>query len=442
MANSKRPAPNEVLAHVDASLSRWLSPGQTAAVGFSGGLDSTVLLHALKRAGDLRGIHTHAVHVHHALSPHADAWAESCRAFCESRQIPFTVERVHVDPRGQGMEAAARAARYATFRAQAADAVVLAHHQDDQAETLLLQLLRGAGLKGLSAMAATRRLGATMWLLRPLLAVPRALLLEYAQRENLAWIEDESNRDTRFARNYLRREVLPTIEARFPAYRRALSRTAQHMAEANALLDAIADGDLAEAADGDCLKLGAVQQWPLERARNALRRWFERQGVQAPNARKLEDILRQMHSRQMLASTAVRLGSHVLRNYRGRLSLELLSLGATQDFSVPWRGETELYLPNGVLVVFRESENGIDPMKLASAPVTVRNRCGGERIKPDCNRPTRTLKNLLQEAGLPPWQRRRLPLVFCGETLVAVPGIGIQCEWRTGSAGIIVELAS
>lgn len=441
MASSKRPAPNEVLAHVDASLSRWLSPGQTAAVGFSGGLDSTVLLHALKRAGDLRGIHTHALHVHHGLSPHADAWAESCKAFCEARQIPFVVERVHLDPRGQGMEAAARAARYAAFRAQAADAVILAHHQDDQAETLVLQLLRGAGLKGISAMAAARRLGATMWLLRPLLAVPRAALLEYAQRENLTWMEDESNRDTRFARNYLRREVLPTIETRFPAYRRSLSRTAQHMAEANALLDAIADGDLAAAADGDCLKLGAVQRWPLERARNALRRWFERQGVQAPNARKLEDILRQLHSGQMQASTAVRLGAQVLRNYRGRLSLEPAPPAATPDFCVSWRGEAELYLPNGVRLVFRPSTNGIERAKLASAPVTIRNRCGGERIKPDCNRPTRTLKNLLQEAGLPPWQRRRLPLVFCGETLVAVPGIAIHCEWRSGSTGIIVEVA-
>jgi len=199
--------------------------GKRLAVGLSGGVDSVVLLHLLRELAPRHGFRLSAVHVHHGLSPNADDWARFCRKLCRGWVVPLTVRRVSVQKKGRGLEAAAREARRAAFAAVAADAIVLAHHLDDQAETVLLNLLRGAGPRGAAAMQAAGRLGDKR-LLRPLLQVRRREILAYARAHHLEWIEDESNRDAALARNFLRLRVGPLLEERFPRWRESLARAA------------------------------------------------------------------------------------------------------------------------------------------------------------------------------------------------------------------------
>jgi len=260
-------------------------------VGYSGGLDSSVLLDLLALEACAGAISLTAVHVHHGLSPNADAWSAHCAQVCDRLGIELQVVRVRIGHQaGQSLEEEARIARYAVFRRIQANAVALAHHADDQAETVLLQLLRGAGPKGLAAMAAiasptTGGKAPAYW--RPLLAVDRAQLAAYAGDAGLEWVEDESNRDLRLRRNYLRQCVLPAIAAAFPAPGRLLARVARLQGEAAGLLDALADIDLEIAALGGGLDCQRLAKLPRDRQANLLRRWLALAGARAPSAARL-----------------------------------------------------------------------------------------------------------------------------------------------------------
>lgn len=402
-------------------LAGALAQPQTLLVAFSGGLDSRVLLQLAAGLRPQARFRLRAMHVHHGLSANADDWAEFCRQACAALDVPLDVVRIAVARNsGLGIEAAARAARYQALLATDADWVLLAHHEDDQAETLLLQLLRGAGAKGLSAMAAAdpqRRL------LRPLLDVTRAELEHHARDHGLRWIEDESNADTVYDRNYCRHEILPVMARRFPAARTTLARSARHLAEAAGLLDALASLDAERAVEGGKLRISALAAMDEPRARNLLRWWLSASVRLVPNAAVLAEILRQLVEAKADAHVRFVLGERVLCRYRGYACLERETAPVPIDLA--WHGETELRLPDGSRLSFERRQGaGLAWHRLEGRQLRICNRRGGERFRPDSRRPQRTLKHLLQEAAMPPWLRERLPLLYLDQTLAIVPGIG------------------
>ncbi|MBC8022008.1 MAG: tRNA lysidine(34) synthetase TilS, partial [Burkholderiales bacterium] len=280
-------------AEVAQRVTRAIAPGATICAGFSGGLDSSVLLEVLAEHVAPAGYKVTALHVNHGLSPNADAWARSCERFCANHGVPLTVQAVRVNASGDGLEAAARTARYATFAARPEPYLALAHHLDDQAETVLLQLLRGTGLKGIAAMPELRRLrGTGVQVFRPLLEYSRAQLLAYAESQGLRWIEDESNASTRFERNFLRHDVGPLLDARFPGWREATARLSRHAASANDLLEELATLDGVPARPGEPLPL--VPGLSAERRANMLRAFFARNAVAMPTEARLAEMSRQL----------------------------------------------------------------------------------------------------------------------------------------------------
>ena len=454
----------DLAAHLLAQVASIVSARNHLVVALSGGVDSIVLLDCLRRIAARLRIRLSALHVNHQLHPDAALWEAFCRRQCRARRIPYTSARVRVAP-GGGVEAAARAARYAAFARQRADYVVLAQHQDDQVETLLLQLLRGAGVRGLAAMPLLRRAGgrglraegnknraikrgssslvphpSSLQILRPFLDVTRAEILEYARRRGLEWIEDDSNANLDFRRNFLRHKVLPLIARRFPSYRTTVSRSARHLAEASAVLDELAAQDAADGFDGETLAVATLRRLSRRRARNVLRFFLARGGTGMPNVERLEEALRQALTAREDARVAIGLGETTLRRYRDRLYLVPALPALPRRFARSWRGESEMALPElgGILRMVRGRGKGISVARLGKSPVTVRIRQGGERLQTESGRPRRSLKNLLQESQVPPWQRAYLPLVFCGNRLVWVPGVGIARDFHAqpGEAAI------
>ncbi|WP_334106724.1 tRNA lysidine(34) synthetase TilS [Methylobacillus sp.] len=430
----------DLALHLDQFLSLHTKPGQHLLVAFSGGLDSRVLLQLLVDARPHHGYTLEAIYVHHGLSPNADAWAGFCAMECQKLEVPFDCAHVQVDKQsGLGIEASARQVRYAALHAREADHILLGQHQDDQAETLLLQLLRGAGVKGLSCMAAydpTRRL------LRPLLEISRAEIEAYARQMGLQWIEDESNLDTRYDRNFCRHEIFPVLEQRFPSARSTLARSAAHIAEAVELLDELAAMDAGSVIVNDRLHVGELSKLSGQRARNLLRWWLSMHGLPMPGMQRMHEMLQQLQHASELACIKVHIKDSVyLRRYQGWASLSG-EPAIPVEASLSWQGETELQLPaNGRLLFRHEQGTGLALSRLQDRPLHIRYRSGGERFKPNARRPTRTLKYLFQEADLAPWLRERLPLLYLEDELVLVPGIGVAASWQAqpGEQGVTVE---
>jgi len=431
MASSKKLRSDDLREFVAAKLTQWVGAGQRLTLALSGGVDSVVLLDILAQLRLPLKFQLSALYVNHQISPNAPAWGRFCAELCRHCGVPYAEETVTLERHsGASLEALARAARYRAFARCDTDFMVLAQHLDDQAETLLLQLLRGAGLKGLSAMPEARGMPAASRILRPLLDISRDAIVEYAQRRKLAWIEDESNRDVAFDRNFLRHDVLPVLDKRFPAYRETFARSARHFAEAANLLDELAEIDAAGTIQENRLDVAALRRLSPARAKNLLRHYLDKQGMLMPSAVRLDNLLRQLTDARPDARIHIRQGEFELRRYRD-VAYALRPIDEkTPEFSQPWQFEAELALPYGRLSFERRQGAGISLARLRAAPVTVRYRRGGERLRPECGRPTRSLKNLLQETAVPPWQRERLPLVFCGDELVFVPEVGIACAYR------------
>jgi len=357
-------------------------------VGLSGGVDSVVLLHLLKSERPAR-TRLSAVHVHHGLSRNADAWAAFCRRLCRAWRIPLAVRKVKVVKAGEGLEAAARRARYGVFRRLESD-IALAHTLDDQAETVLMNLLRGAGVRGAAGMPEEAVFHGRK-LVRPLLSRSRKWVEGYARRHGLDWIEDESNADEALTRNFIRRSVAPLLERKYPRWREALARAARHLAK-------------------------------KETGREELLRSFlAGQGLRAPSEAKLAEMLKQFAANG--ARTLIEHDGARLRTYRNKLFLESPGHSFALEFA-PATGR------------------GIRRKSLMEKPFAIRARSGGERLQPDPRRPRRTLKNLFQEAGVPAWQRDGLPLLFCGDDLVWVPGIGVDVRYQAaaGERGLLPRL--
>ncbi|UCV23874.1 tRNA lysidine(34) synthetase TilS [Ferribacterium limneticum] len=293
MAATRNSLSADLRERVGVFLATRLQPDTHLWVGLSGGCDSVVLLHVLSRLGLGR---LSAIHVHHALSPNADAWAEFCAGYCKRLGVPLTIRHVAVDTSsGLGLEAAARAARYAAFAECTGGSLLLAQHRGDQAETVLLNLLRGTGVTGAAGMPVERQFGC-LRLLRPLLDVSRAEIESYASAEGLAWITDESNADTSLTRNFLRHEVLAAISQRFPSAETSLAQAASHFAEAAGLLDDLAAHDWQLLSEGDAVHMRALRQLSLPRLKNLLRHRLRRLGWQVPVTSRLEEFARQLQS--------------------------------------------------------------------------------------------------------------------------------------------------
>ncbi|MDO9281896.1 MAG: tRNA lysidine(34) synthetase TilS [Methylotenera sp.] len=430
-----------LVSKLHSFLTQHLSPQPKLLLALSGGLDSCVLLHLLAEVKHIFLFELQAMHVHHGLSPNADAWTALCAKMCESLHVPLQVVYVSVDPSSkQGIEAAARELRYQAlfnhkFGEVLPDYVVTAHHQDDQAETLLLQLLRGAGVKGLSSMAA---LDKTRRLLRPLLDVPRQTLHEYAVQHQIEWCDDESNENTQYERNFIRHEVMPVLESRYQSVKSVLARTASHLAEANTLLDTLATLDAGELLLNNSLCLQGLNQLNTPRAKNVLRWWFAQNQLAMPNAEHLTEIIQQLLNAKSDADLSIKLQHLTLKRYQQRAYLCIDN--AAEPFDMVWNGEAALTLPNGGQLQFKQVSGAGLALKFGMSKLRITNRSGGERFKPNPLRPTRTLKHLLQEANIPPWQRDRLPLIYWHDTLACVPGIGVAHELLAGDGELGLEV--
>ncbi|MDO9011215.1 MAG: tRNA lysidine(34) synthetase TilS [Gallionella sp.] len=438
---------------VAAGITPLLPANSAILIGLSGGVDSVVLLHLLHQLAPRHSWRLSALHVHHGISPNASLWADFCAELCARLTIPLHIEHVDIAPlRAQGIEAAARRLRHAAFAAQSCDFVALAHHADDQVETLLLQLLRGAGVRGASAMpvlsSSKRPLlsgrANSHRQVRPLLHCSRQEIMAYAGAHELQWIEDESNADDSYPRNFLRHRLLPLLGEKFPAYRDTLARSAQHFAEAGGLLDELARMDAAASISGNTLSVATINALSLSRAKNLLRYFLYQLGAPMPQTVQLDDMVNQLCAAREDAAVCLRFagGAWELRRYQGRVHALRALAEFNRNLSVSWRGEAELeWLALDSCIEFRQGiGQGVSMAKLQGADISVRLRQGGETLRPSAHAATRTLKNLLQEHHVPPWQRDRLPLLYCGDVLVGVPGIAIAAEYQAEKGEAAVQM--
>lgn len=413
-------------------------------VGYSGGMDSTVLLHLLHeaRAQGALTAPVHALHINHALQPDASRWQEHCQHVCASLGLPLRTERVQVDPlTGESLEECARNARHAVFASilQPGEVLVLAHHRDDQVETVLFRLLRGSGAAGLAGMPRRRTCGSGL-LFRPLLGCSRADLLVYARDHDLAWIEDASNQDLRFDRNFLRATVLPLLRQRWPGLGGAVERSARLSGEVAHLLDALAAIDFSAAVGSQPgqLRIDALQKLDEARQRNLLRFWLQRlhveHGFAVPTHQVLQRIVSEVLAAAPDAEPLLSWGNDAsaveLRRHRNLLHVfaPLPALTA----SLHWSIDKVLALPGPLGSLELQSVTGPGLPRNRLAEMRVCFRSGGEQVKP-AGRPTRPLKKILQDAGIPPWLRERIPLLYVRDELVAVADLLICEGWLSAA---------
>ncbi|HBN5339932.1 tRNA lysidine(34) synthetase TilS [Enterobacter cloacae] len=423
------------------AIAQAVSPYRQLLVGFSGGLDSTVLLHRLKLWRDQQpDVQLRAMHIHHGLSPHADAWVAHCEAVCSAWAIPLEIKRVVLRDEGLGIEAHARKARYAAFTAalQPGEALVTAQHLDDQCETFLLALKRGSGPAGLSAMPERSDFAGTQ-LLRPLLGESRASLEAWAQQYQLSWIEDESNQDDGYDRNFLRLRVLPLLTARWPHFADATARSALLCAEQESLLDELLSEELAELISVN----GALAIAPLEamspvRRAALLRRWLASHRATMPSRAMLGRIWDEVAQAREDATPCVHLNGFDVRRYKGQLWW-VKSTPSLADVVLGWPSPVKpLLLPWDMGSLSLETPGHVRLPK-ADEPVTVRFKATGMLHIVGRNG-GRKLKKIWQECNVPPWLRDTTPLLFYGETLIAAAGVfiteegwaesGVSLEWK------------
>lgn len=460
MASSKKPLSNKVSASTSKktkplSLLDVVEKGfvflsashkkiKSMTVALSGGVDSVVLLHLLHQLQKTQNFTLKASHVHHGLSKNADKWVKFCQKLCTKLSVPLDVHCIKLpQKKSLGIEGEARQLRYEKLLQSQTDLVVLAHHEDDQAETFLLQLIRGAGVKGLSSMAHfddSRRL----W--RPLLNTSRIDIENYAKKHKLKWIEDDSNQNIDFDRNFIRSNVLPILKNRFSHIIKVISRSSSHLAEAQHLLDGLAQIDLKNSLKSDNYKhklnVKTLDKLSNARAKNALRFWLEMNDQLMPSRDLLDELLRQVLTAKKDATIKIELSKEFeIRRYQDEIYIVPKKHKTLKNYEMIWAGESEIILPNGQKLMFKKVKGrGIQLKFLRDQKLKIRNRQGGEFFKPDSKRPTKKIKQLLQESDLPPWERENLPLIFVGDDLAFVPNFGIDVKFQTKSKEVGLEV--
>lgn len=469
------------LENVVAAFLARLNPSKPShlLLALSGGVDSMVLLHTLSQLRQPLSFTLSAMHVHHGLSSHADDWLQMCERVCLENNISFYHEKVHVNPQsGLGIEATAREARYQalerTRQQLYAQAIVTAHHMQDQAETLLLQLMRGAGVRGLSAMGEWDD---ERYLLRPLLAASKAELVQYATEQQLLWVEDESNTDVRYDRNFMRQKVMPVMRERYPQLDNALLRSATHLAEAQTLLDTLAYQDL-QACDvrdewlGQSLDISRLYALGEVRARNLLRGWFQQLHLRMPNTEQLQDYWQQLSSVKPHRYLHLPLQGQTqnqkayLHHYQQRLYC-VGKPAALPQTPLVWQGHQNQVWGDWEVQFKVSKARGIALARLGISPAAITlnkrygqpiplpdgielllmPRSGGEALQPDAKRPRRELKVIFQMLAVPPWQRAFYPVVHVktsqptsSQSLVALAGLTVDHTWRPGRNAYGLEI--
>ena len=431
-----------------------LSDGASIAIACSGGLDSAVLLHL---SADFFASHPHlhshslhVFHVHHGLSPNADYWLSHVQSECEQLNVPFDARKVSVARVDQhGPENAARLARYEALAnlctVHRVELLLTAHHQDDQAETVMLQALRGAGLPGWSGMADLQRdhalLPTTVTLARPLLDCSRKQLEQIASERAIAHIIDESNEDSRYKRNAIRHEIFPLIEQHFEGFTQALARSSHHFQTAQGLLDELACSDLQQCLNAGELNLKKLALLSVDRIDNLLRYWVVEKIGSYPSQAQLHQLHQQMLHAATDTHPQIVIGQWVLQREHDHLIIRAqarVNQPPMDAVRVVWQGERQLDIPEwrGQLVFEDGEGEGFDRDLLLQGPLTLRPRQGGERLKLDGRRPSRSLKNLFQESGVAAGRRPWLPLLYAGDQLLFACGLGPNCIVAEKNPGI------
>ncbi len=408
-----------------------LHPHRSLLVAFSGGLDSTVLLHQLVtlRKTIAPDLQLRAMHIHHGISPHADEWVSHCERLCARWEVAFNVAYVHLVDDGQGIEAQARAARYQalTDELRPGEALLTAQHLDDQCETFLLALKRGSGPAGLAAMPKKLDFAGTT-LLRPLLGKSRAALEAWAEAHQLAWIEDESNQDDAYDRNFLRLRVVPVLQQRWPHFARSVARSAELCGEQEALLDEL----LAEQLSALLQEDGALRIAPLadlsEIHRAALlRRWFAVHKAAMPSRAALQRVWDEVASSREDANPRLKFGDREVRRFQEALYW-VPAVEGQGDTVVHWFAPyAPLHLPAGLGILKLGADGQAVRAPRDDEAVTIRFKAGGNHHIIGRDR-GRSLKKIWQELQIPSWQRNITPLVFYGEQLITAPGIFVTRE--------------
>ncbi len=411
-------------------------------IGLSGGVDSMVLLNVLYQLKTKLNLKLSAIHVHHGLSKNADNWGQVCFDECKKLDVDFSQKKINIDnSEGIGIEASARKARYQILHQLSNEFLVTAHHQNDQAETLMLQLLRGSGLKGLASMPSYDE-ERHLW--RPFLKLSRDVIEEYAKNNNIRFIEDESNKNIEFDRNFLRLEIFPKLIKRFPQTIKSLGRSADLVAEGLNLNKAIAKEDAKNYFSEDFIKLNTkiFSTLPRDRVVNLIRWWLDKNQQKMPSQKIMDQIYTQIISAKKDAQINIHISSEMsVRAYKNFLWLVKIKK-EKNSYDLIWKGEDIFELPGSGKLLFKPClGKGISLEKVGSSILRIQNRKGGERFKPKRNQPTRTLKYLLQEMNMPPWEREFLPIIYSEDMLVAVPNYGVHHEFVTDKdkMGLIIE---
>lgn len=432
-------------------------PACPLTVAFSGGVDSTVLLHLLTLLRDQGAVaQVQAVHVHHGLSDYADQWAEHCQWVCDRWQVSLTIANVFLESHGYGLEQAARDARYRVFVdvVKGGGCLLQGHHLDDQAETVLLRLFRGTGVDGIQGIPEQRALGDGL-LLRPLLDVPRSTIEAYARSHHLDFMEDDSNCDERFSRNFLRHQLIPMVEGRWPGASGRLVEFAREVGQMNQSIQQETRSQLAT-----CIEYRP--QWLLDRQplvsikalgrldarsqRLVVRAWLKQQGIQPPSRDALEKIFHEVVGARMDAEPQLKLSErYVLRRYQHMLLIcdEEVNLLAFDPMVWDWQNEPVLSLGDRSLSCHSGSGEGCDAISLPTTPLVLKRRCHipcDEKIAISGRQGRKTLKKWLQEYQVPFWLREYLPFVFDGDQMVAAPGLWV-CDgyYANGGEGLTLH---
>ena len=464
MASSKKPPSNktpvsaskktkllsllDIVDKVFVSLPTSHKKIKTMTLALSGGVDSVVLLHLLYQLQKKHNFTLKASHVHHGLSKNADKWVIFCEKLCRKLSVSLDVHHIKLpQKKSLGIEGEARRLRYEKLLQSKSDVVVLAHHEDDQAETFLLQLIRGAGVKGLSSMAHFDEVR-KVW--RPLLNTSRTDIESYAKKHKVKWIEDESNLNIDFDRNFIRLKVLPILKNRFSHIIKVISRSSAHLTEAQYLLDDLAKIDLKNYLKSDNYKhklhVKALDKLSNPRAKNVLRYWLEINDQLMPSKDLLDELLRQVLTAKKDAELKIQLSKDFeIRRYKDEIYIVQKNQQGQKNYEIIWKGESEILLPNGTQLNFKKVKGrGINFKFLNDQKLKIRNRQGGEFFKPDSKRPTKKIKQLLQESDSPPWERESLPLIFIGGELAFVPNFGIDIKFQTKpkEVGLVIILGA
>ena len=430
-----------IIAKQLAELESFAGKPSRYIVAFSGGLDSSVLLHALVNilTEEKNEVPIFAIHIDHGLQLESSSWVELCRKTAADFGVEFQSIKVNVQLKsGKGPEASARDARYSALCTEICDDdwLLTAHHREDQAETLLLNLIRGSGPAGVAGISRIRRFGAG-WLARPMLNVDQADLQSYANDNGFRWIEDPSNTDRRFDRNFLRHEIMPRLKSRWSDITARLQRSAVHAGDASQLLIELAEIDLKNLSSIPArIPIDQLTDLPVGRQRNVIRFALRNQGLSTPTTAQLNRVIHEVILAREDAQPLVTWPGVVVRRYRNSLYLMPESLTATIE-STPILGN-ELLLGHGLGRLSFELKANIGLSKeLFDNGLTVKARIGGERISPLGQSHTRELKKLLQEEGIVPWMRDRLPLIYSGDRLVAVGDLWLAAD-AVSNPGIVV----